>query len=149
MIRSILAVIAGIVVMSLIVMALFIGGAFALGTERVLVEGEYRASVLWNICSALIGILGAVSAGAVCQLIARNGKAAIALAVFAFIGGIPPLLRGPDPPPQPRTETGFEAIMKTSHPDYRHEPMLTRILNLLIGTGGVLAGAALVRRRSS
>ena len=149
MIRPILGFVAGLVVMIVIVLVCFLTGPFVFGTDLMLEEGSYKASFFWNVCSAIIGIVASVAGGAVCQVIARNKRAAIALAILAFVGGIPAIVRGPDPEPpaRPADVVGREAMIRSM--SHRYEPMITRILNVIIGTGGVLLGSFLIRREEN
>lgn len=148
MMRAILGFTAGLIVMTVTVIVGFVVGPFVFGTELVLEEESYKATFFWNVCSAIIGLVAAVLGGAACQLISRNKRAAIALAILAFVASIPAVLRGPDPEPpaRPADVVGFKAIQGAMmHP---YEPLFTRILNVVLGTGGVLLGSFLIRRES-
>ncbi|MCA8981549.1 MAG: hypothetical protein H6831_08355 [Planctomycetes bacterium] len=148
MLRKILGFVAAFVVVNVVVIVGFLGGAIVLGSERVLEPGGYDASLLWLFVSSLIGLVGASCGGVACQAISRDRRVAGVLAAVMFLFGAAAFFAGagaPEPPPRPEGETGFAAIKAAA--EHGREPLSTRVLNPLLAVAGVLAGASIVARQ--
>ncbi len=145
MIRAILGVLGGWLLMFVVVVAGFIGGAFALGVERVLKPGSYEATLLWQVIGACIGLVAALLGGYACERISRKPRTAQVMAGIVLLAGLPALFTSkPEPPPRPAETVGYQAMIESA--EYGREPLSTRIANPLIGFAGILIGAYLARK---
>ncbi len=88
MARSIIAVIAGYVVIFLLVSATFIGVFLLMGVEWSFKPNSFEASNAWNVMALIANFLIAAVGGFVCALIAKGGKAPLALAIVVFVLGL-------------------------------------------------------------
>ncbi len=148
MLRSILAFVSGYLAMAVVVMVLFIVGPILLGVDRVLEPGTYTASSLWVGLAAGITLLGGLVGGVVSTMVARRWRPATILAASIFIMGMVSLAMAqpkPEPPPRLPGLTIVEVLKNSA--EYGSEPLFTRVSNPILGTLGILGGAALVRRR--
>ena len=80
MVRSILAVLAGFIVMVVLVMALFVALAFSLGAEGMFQPGSFKSSSTAHVAALVVSIVGALAGGWLCALIARKRTPVLALA---------------------------------------------------------------------
>jgi hypothetical protein len=88
MLRAILAVIISYVVMLVLAFIAFAGAFLLLGPEVVFKPGVYEASMTWIGIAFVINIVDALLGGFVCALIARGGKAPLALAIVVIALGL-------------------------------------------------------------
>src|SRR5512133_2349680 len=88
MLRATGAVLAGYAVMFLSVFLTFSGLYLTIGADGAFEPGTYDVSVLWLVCSTVLNIVAALAGGLVCALIARGGKAPVALAVLVLLLGL-------------------------------------------------------------
>ena len=142
--RSILAVIAGYVVMAVLVIAGFFALLSAMGADWAFKPGTYQASTRWALASCVIGLAAAIIGGFVCARISTSQQPPRALAVFVFVMGIAfaiPILTS-DAAPMPRLSgaTDFEKMGEGVQPAW------VALLNPVIGAVGVLIGARLRKR---
>ncbi|QDU66751.1 hypothetical protein [Engelhardtia mirabilis] len=148
--RKVLAVLAGWLVLTVVVMAGFALGSMALGFERVLRPGSYDASPLWIAISSGITLVAALCAGVVSTLIGRGTGPARVLAAAVLVLGTGAAIAGdgrPDPPPRVEGASAREVMAALA--EHGREPLVTRISNPLLGLTGILVGWASVRRRSA
>jgi hypothetical protein len=144
MARSILAVIAGYVVMALSIFLTLTCLYLLLGADASFRPGSYHPSTLWNALSLLLGALSAVAGGYACATLARGGRAPLALAALVLLLGllinIPLAVAADDNAARPTNVPNMEAMMKAKQPGW----ML--LLNPFLGVACVLAGARLARK---
>ena len=146
MLRAILAVVISYVVMFVLAFIAFAGAFLLLGPEVVFKHGIYEASTTWIGIAFVINIVDAVIGGFVCALIARGGRAPLALAIVVIALGLVVALgdmnkgkmnaglsRAGNTPP-------MEAIQKA------YWPVWVPFAFPLAGAVGVLIGAKLKRR---
>lgn len=87
MLRSVLAVIVGYVVMFVVQVAAFMTIYSLVGANWSFKTGSYQASTRWTAMQFAVILVTAIIAGLVCALIARGGKAPLALAVVVLVLG--------------------------------------------------------------
>jgi heme/copper-type cytochrome/quinol oxidase subunit 3 len=87
MARNILAVIVGYVVMFVLQFVAFMTVYTVMGANWSFKPASYHASTRWTLMQFTVVLLTAVIAGLICALIARGGKAPLALAVVALVIG--------------------------------------------------------------
>ncbi|MFL6227845.1 MAG: hypothetical protein ACJ741_03595 [Pyrinomonadaceae bacterium] len=145
MARSILAVIVGYLVVFLFIFVLFTGLYLTLGSNASFKPGSYQPSVLWLVLSTLLALVAAIVGGYVCAVLARGGRAPLALAALVLVLGIifaVPVLMAPETNAARTSElTNMEAMMQAK------EPAGVALANPLLGAAGVLVGGRLRRRR--
>lgn len=145
MLKAIVGVIVGYVAMVVVVMVCFTGAWFILGEEGSFKPGSWDASMTWLVMSFAAGFVAAVLGGLTCAAIASRGsKAPRVLAglvlVLGIVMSIPAMMKEPDATPRPSEITMQDAASKA------RQPVLSYILNPIIGAVGVLADAAMRKR---
>jgi hypothetical protein len=146
MLRIIAGIIVGFIVAFAGVMATFGITIVAMGgLEGVLQPNSWWTTDTFNIIILLGGFIGAIAAGWVCNLIARNFKAAFALAAIMLavrVGNLVTNMNRPDPPARTVAPT-FDRMF-----EHGKEPMWFAVGVTVTGALGVLIGASLVRKRT-
>lgn len=147
MFRAIAGVVVGYIVMGLIVFACLTAAYFMLGADRAFMTGSLVVSGLWVGVMVVVGILAAISGGAVCALIARRPMpvkvlAGIVLALGLLMAG-QAVKTGAPTETRPPTMTNIEAMQKA------HTPAWAQITNALIGFAGVMVGGGLGRTKAT
>ena len=85
MIRSIIAVIASYLTMFVLGFIAFAGAFLILGSEVVFKPGVFAVTTTWIGIGFVICIVEAIIGGFLCALIAKGGRAPLALAILAFV----------------------------------------------------------------
>jgi hypothetical protein len=88
MARSIIAVIVGYVLMFLLNFAGFVTMYAVMGPEQAFEPGLYLASTKWIAVAFVMILISGVIAGLVCAVIARGGRAPLALAIAVVVLGL-------------------------------------------------------------
>ena len=88
MARSIIAVIASYVAMFVLAFMGFTCAYLIVGSDVAFKPGIYEASTSWIGIAFVINVVVAIIGGFVCALIAKGGKAPLALAILAVILGL-------------------------------------------------------------
>jgi hypothetical protein len=88
MVRTIVGVIVGYVLMFILNFAGFVTLYTFLGPDKSFEPGLYLASTTWIACTALILLITGTIAGLVTALIAKGGRAPLALAVVVVVLGV-------------------------------------------------------------
>ena len=88
MVRTIIGVIVGYVLMFILNFAAFVALYAVLGPEQAFAPGLYLASTKWIAISAVILLITGTIAGLVAALIARGGRAPLALAIVVVVLGV-------------------------------------------------------------
>ncbi len=143
MLRSILAVIASYIVMSILVVGLFMGLWFGFGPNRLLQPGSFEGNMLITIAAPAITILCGLFGDWMCVKIARGTRPVIVLAGIVFSLGLLMVyftLQKPFPTgPRDPNMTVAELIKKG------REPAWVALSNPILGAAGVLLGGFLCR----
>src|SRR6266849_4124715 len=87
MLRSVLAVIVGYIVMFIIQVVAFMTIYTIVGADWSFKPGSYQASTRWTAMQFAVVLVTAIIAGLICALIAKGGKAPLALAAVALVLG--------------------------------------------------------------
>jgi len=151
MLRSIGSAIAGYVATFLVVFASLTAAYLVVGVERAFRPGVYEVSTLWVAISLVVGIGAALMGGWVARRIAGRVLGPQLLAGLVLVLGIAMALpaitaeAGEEPVPERPSDLGpMEAMQKAKM------PLISLILNPLVGVVGVLVGGgALGRRRTA
>jgi hypothetical protein len=88
MARSVIAVIVGYIAMFVLVFLAFTCAYLIVGSEVAFKPGSYEGSTIWIAIAFGINFVIAIIGGLICAVIARGGRAPIALAIVVFILGI-------------------------------------------------------------
>lgn len=145
MIRSILAVIATYIVMTILVIGLFMGLWFGFGPNRLLKPESFDGNLLITITAPSITILCGLFGGWMCAKIARAIKPVIVLACIVLTLGMltayftlqKPFPTGPRDP----NMTVVELMEKG------REPTWVALSNPILGAIGVLVGGFVTRSK--
>ena len=88
MARSIIAVIASYIAMFLLAFIAFTCAYLIVGSDVAFKPGIYEASTSWVGIAFVINIVVAIIGGFICALIAKGGRAPLALAILAIVLGM-------------------------------------------------------------
>ena len=150
MLRIIAGIIVGVVVTFALVMATFGITIAALGgLEHALKPNSWWTTETFNIIIVIGGFVAAIIGGLACAFVARDFKAAFALAAIILairVGNLVMNMNRPDPPP--RTARAADAGAPTLEDMFDHgkEPTWFALSMTLTGATGVLIGGALVKK---
>lgn len=143
--RSILAVVAGYLVLGVLIFTIFTAAYLMMGADRAFKPQSYDPSALWLVASFVLGLLAAVIGGVVCAAIARRQGPVTALAVVVLVLGVllafPTLSAVPDPAPRTGDVPNLEAMTKAKTPSW------VAFTNPVVGAVGVMLGGRIRRRR--
>lgn len=146
MLRSVLAVIAGYVAIFVLIFLAFTCAYQVLGADGAFKPGSFQSSNRWLAIAFVVNFIVAIIGGLICAIVAKGGKAPLALAILVFVLGflfaIPSLIAANDTTNMVRTGDVpmFEAIQKTKQPAW------VPLLFPFVGAAGVLVGGKLKRR---
>ena len=146
MARSIIAVIAGYVAMFVLVFVTFTCVFLLMGTEWSFKPNSFEASNRWIAMSLVANLVIGIIGGFICALIAKGGKAPMALAIVVFALGmllaIPSVMAHKAGVGEVRTGnvSQIEAMTKAN------EPLWVPFTFPIIGAIGVLIGGKLKRQ---
>src|SRR2546423_9504684 len=87
MARSIIAVIASYLAMFVLAFIAFTCAYLIVGSDVAFLPGIYEASTSWIGIAFVINIVVAIIGGFICALIAKGGRAPLALAILAVVVG--------------------------------------------------------------
>ena len=142
MLRTILGVIAGYIVMSLVLFVLFSVLYTVLGTSGSFQEGSYFVSNTWLFVGFLVFFVGAVAAGFVCALISKNANAGMWMGgVILVLGLIIAVLQIMQAPASTVREAGEVALMDAMN--LAQQPVWTLFVNPVVGFIGAIVGGRL------
>lgn len=146
--RAIASVIVGYFTMFVAIFATFTVAYLMMG-NGAFEEGSYDVSTLWIVLTCVLGLIAAILGGLVSALIAvRGSKAPTVLAALVLVLGllmaIPVITAPKDEEPAARTGevSNIEAMQNAQ------QPVLTALLNPLIGAVGIIIGARVRGGRS-
>ena len=146
MARSIIGVIVGYIVMFILQVAAFMTIYTLVGADWSFKPGSYQASTRWTVMQFVVIFVTAAIAGLVCAVIAKGGKAPLALAVVVLVLGfaLGVLSTTMRPADTHEVRTGnvpnMEAMSKAKHPTW------VVFLGPVIAAVGVVIGGKLKRR---
>jgi undecaprenyl pyrophosphate phosphatase UppP len=117
-----------------------------MGADNAFKPRTYQASNRWMAMSFVVNIVIAIIAGFICAVIAKGGRAPVALAVVVFVLGlllaIPSIMAQKDKPDMVRigNVSNMEAMQRAK------EPVWFPFAFPIVGAIGVLIGGKLKRR---
>ena len=146
MLRSVLGVIVGYIVMFILQVAAFMTIYTLVGANWSFKPASYQASTRWTAMQFAVVLVTCIIAGLICAVIARGGKAPLALAavvlVLGFLLAVSATALRPADTHEVRTGSvpNMEAMSKARHPTW------VTLLGPFIGAVGVVIGGKLRRR---
>jgi hypothetical protein len=144
MLRAILAVIVSYIVMFVLIFVAFTCAYLLMGADNAFKPGTYQASNRWIAMAFAVNLVIAIIGGLICAVIAKGGKAPLALAAVVFVLGlllaIPALMIKKPDMVRTGNVSNMEAMQKAKQPPW--VPFTFPI----IGAIGVLIGGKLKRR---
>jgi len=146
MLRSVLAVIVGYIVMFILQVAAFMTIYTVVGPNWSFKTGSYQASTRWTLMQFVVIFVTAAIAGLICAVIAKGGKAPLALAgvvlVLGLLLGVAGTAMRPADTHEVRTGDvpNMVAMQKARHPTW------VIFLGPVIGALGVVVGGKVKRR---
>jgi hypothetical protein len=149
--RTVLAVVAGYLVTSLLVFALLTGVYLAAGPGFAFEPGTYRVSVGWALVMIVVGIDAALAGGFVAHRLAPAPRTVRALAAVVVVLGLAMAMSSLNAPEDPAlaVRTGAAASPPSSMDAMMRArtPTWAAVLNPVLGVLGVFAGGWLSARR--
>ncbi len=147
MLRSILAVIATYIVMTILVIGLFMGLWFGFGPNRLLKPGSFEGNLLITIAAPSITVFCGLFGGWMCARISRGTKPVLVLACIVLgLGMLMAYFTLQKPfPTGPRDPNMSVAELM----DKGREPTWVALSNPILGAMGVLVGGFLTLRKKS
>ncbi len=146
MLKSVLGVIVAYILMFILQVAAFMTIYTLMGADWSFKPGSYQASTRWTAMQFTVVLVTTIIAGFICAVIAKGGKAPLALAAVVLVVGfglaILPTVMRPADTHEVRTGSvsNMEAMSKARHPTW------VLFLGPVIGAVGVVIGGKLRRR---
>jgi len=138
--RTLLAVLAGYLVMSLLVFGLLTGVYLAAGPEFAFQPGRYDVSLGWAVVMIVVGIDAALVGGFVAHRLAPSPRTLQALAALVVVLGLTMVMASLNAPEDPAlavrdgTVGSMDAMMRARTPTW------AAVLNPVLGVVGVFVG---------
>lgn len=145
MARSVIAVIVGYILMFILQVAAFMTIYTLMGPDWSFEPASYQASTRWTVMQFVMILVTTIIAGLICAVIAKGGKAPLALAavvlVLGFLLAVSATALRPADTHEVRTGSvpNMEAMSKARH------PLWVVFLGPVIGAVGVVIGGKLRR----
>ena len=146
MLRSALGVIVGYIAMFILQVFAFMTIYSLMGANWSFKPASYEASTQWTVMQFAVILVTTIIAGLICAIIARGGKAPLALAAVVLVLGLALAAASTAFRPADTHELragnvpNMEAMSKARHPSW------VIFLGPVIGAVGVLIGGKLKRR---
>jgi hypothetical protein len=144
MARAIVAVIVSYILMFVFTFLAFTCMYLMLGVDGAFKPGTYDASTRWLAISFGVYLVIAIIGGLICALIAKGGRAPVALAIVVLVLGlllaIPAIMKAKPDMVRSGSVSNIEAMQKA------RQPIWTPLLFPFIGAAGVIIGGKLKRR---
>jgi ABC-type transport system involved in multi-copper enzyme maturation permease subunit len=148
MLRAILGVVGGYLVIIVLVFAGLSAAYLGMGANGAFEPDRYDVTTKWVLVMFGVGFLAAILGGYACAAISRLSKPPLVLAgvviVFGVLMAIPSMMTSSHELPMIRdADVGnFEAM------EHAQTPLWVALLNPLLGSAGVFAGARLRGNRN-
>ena len=146
MLRSVLAVIIGYIVMFILQVAAFMTIYTLVGPDWSFKPASYQASTRWTAMQFAVILITTIIAGLICAVIAKGGKASLALAVVVLVLGLGLALLSTVMRPADTHEVRTGSVPNMVAMSKARHPTWVVFLGPVIGTVGVVIGGKLRRR---
>ena len=140
MVRSVLAVIAGYVLMIILQVAAFMSIYTIVGANWSFKPRAFQASTRWTLMQFGVVLITAAIAGFVCALIAKSGKAPLALAALVLLLGLAMATMKVMTQPPDAHEVRFGSVSNMEAMQKARHPAWVIFLGPFIGAAGVVIG---------
>jgi hypothetical protein len=146
MVRSVLAVIVAYILLFILQVAVFTTVYTLVGADWSFKPASYQASTRWTVMQFAVILVTGIIGGLICAVIARGGKAPLALAVVVLVLGFGLAVLGTALRPADTHEVrrgnvpNMEAMSKARHPGW------VMFLGTVVAAAGVVIGGKLKRR---
>ena len=146
MLRSVLGVVVAYILMFILQVAVFMTIYTLVGPDWSFKPASYQASTRWTAMQFVVILVTCIIGGLICAVIAKGGKAPLALAAVVLVLGLGLAVLGTALRPANTHEVrignvpNMEAMNKARHPTW------VLFLGPVIGAVGVLIGGKLRRR---
>lgn len=139
MLKSILGVIVGFIVMTMIGFVICFCAYFGLGVERVFQPESYDVSTIWIVLMMAIAVIGGILGGLICAAISKSKGACMAFVVLVLvlgvIGAITTAMKEHPSAPRSGDVSYLEAMQKGQTPGW------LCLVDPVLGAVGVMLGA--------
>ena len=146
MLRSVLGVIVGYIVMFILNVAAFMTIYTIVGPDWSFKPGSYQASTRWTVMQFAVVLVTAIIAGLICAVIAKGGKAPLALAVVVLVLGLGMAAAATALRPADTHEVRTGSVSNMDAMNKARHPTWVVFLGPFIGAVGVVIGGKLRRR---
>src|SRR6266705_4274871 len=146
MARSIIAVIVGYLVMFVLQVAAFMTIYTLVGADWSFKPASYQASTRWTVMQFAVVLVTAIIAGLICAVIAKGGKAPLALAVVVLVLGLGMAAADTALKPADTHEVRVGNVSNMDAMNKARRPTWVMFLGPFIGAVGVVIGGKLRRR---
>jgi peptidoglycan biosynthesis protein MviN/MurJ (putative lipid II flippase) len=146
MLRSVLGVIVGYIVMFILQVAAFMTIYTLVGPDWAFKPGSYQASTRWTAMQFAVILVTAIIAGLICAVIARGGKAPLALAAVVLVLGLGLAAAATALRPADTREVRMGNVANMEAMNKARHPMWVVFLGPFIGALGVVIGGKLRRQ---
>ena len=146
MLRSVLGVIVGYIVMFILNVAAFMTIYTIVGPDWSFKPGSYQASTRWTVMQFAVVLVTAIIAGLICAVIAKGGKAPLALAVVVLVLGLGMAAAATALKPADTHEVRVGNVSNMDAMNKARHPIWVMFLDPFIGAVGVVIGGKLRRR---
>ena len=144
--RTLLAVLAGYLVMSLLVFGVLTGVYLAAGPEFAFQPGRYDVSLGWAVVMIVVGIDAALVGGFVAHRLAPSMRTLQALAAVVVVLGLTMAMASLNAPEDATTAVRTGAVASMDAMMQARTPTWAAVLNPVLGVIGVFAGGWLSGR---
>ena len=146
MVRSVIAVIVSYIVMFVLTFIAFVCAYLVVGAEVAFKPASYEASTTWIGIAFAINVIIAIIGGVICAVIAKGGRAPLALAVLVLVLGLLFALPARSKREANLTATRAGNVSSTEAAQKAYWPVWVPFTFPLTGAIGVLIGGRLKKR---
>jgi hypothetical protein len=146
MVRSVLAVIVAYILMFILQVAVFMTIYTLLGPDWSFKPASYQASTRWTVMQFAVVLVTCIIGGLICAVIAKGGKAPLALAAVVLVLGLGLALLSTAMRPADTNEVRTGNVPNMVAMSKARHPVWVVFLGPVIGAVGVLIGGKLKRR---
>ena len=144
--RTLLAVLAGYLVMALLVFALLTGAYLAGGPDFAFQPGTYAVTVPWIAVMIVVGIDAAMAGGFEAHRLAPSPRTLQALAALVVVLGLTMAMASLNAPEDPTLAVRAGGVANMDAMMRARTPTWANVLNPVLGVIGVFAGGWLSQR---
>lgn len=144
MLRAILGVVVGYIVSVILIIGGFTALQLGLGNDRVYQPASWHPTMLFNISSLVLGLIGAAIGGMVCGVISRSMTTVKVFAGLILIFGVIAAvftMGQPEPGPRPADAGPMDSAKNARTPTW------VAFANPVVGAVGIMIGGGMTARK--